>query len=170
MGADAVRSGRARLLHDLLAKQREEFIREMPTHWAKASLRGTPGPTISLADRLCSLEMRETDLLKSGPVLVGPAGPATPPLPWSCVQSCNNLHTTYSYLPQANTARVVFSWNDVDPTMPDGSDAMYHGTTGRGSASLNLLGGLPDPPPDPSDTRSFTFTVNNVCISSVNQS
>ena len=86
---------------------------------------------------------------------------------WGCVQSCNNLHTAYSYLPQANTARVIFSWNDVDPTMPDGSDAMRHTT--RSSASLNLLGGLPDPPPEPSDTRSFTFRVNNVCISSVNQ-
>ena len=72
---------------------------------------------------------------------------------------------------QANTARVIFSWNDVDPTMPDGSDAMRHTT--RSSVSLNLLGGLPDPPPEPSDTRSFTFRVNNVCIllclSSVNQ-
>ena len=67
---------------------------------------------------------------------------------------------TYSHLPQANTARVIFSWNDVDPTMPDGSDAMQHTT--RGSASLNLLGGLSDPPPEPSDTRSFAFTVNNV--------
>ena len=84
------------------------------------------------------------------------------------VQSCNNLHTTYSHLPQANTARVIFSWNDVDPTMPNGSDAMRHTT--RSLASLNLLGGLPDPPPVPSDTRSFTFRVNNVCISSVNQS
>ena len=71
---------RVRGLHDLLTKQREEFIRETPTHWAKVSLRGTPGPTISLADRLCSLEMRPTDFLKSGPALAGPAGPATPPL------------------------------------------------------------------------------------------
>ena len=48
--------------------------------------------------------------------------------------------------------------------MPDGSDARYHTTTGRGSASLNLLGGLPDPPPEPADTSSFTFRVNNVCV------
>ena len=70
----------------------------------------------------------------------------------------------YSYLLQANTARVVFSWNDNDPTMPDGSDAMQHTTNDRGSASLNLLGGLRSIPPDPSDTRSFAFTVNNVCV------
>ena len=63
---------------------------------------------------------------------------------------------------QANTARVIFSWNDNDPTTPDGSDAMQHMV--RGSASLNLLGGLLDPPPEPADTRSFTFTVNNVCV------
>ena len=72
---------------------------------------------------------------------------------------------------QANTARVIFSWNDVDPTMPDGSDAMYHTTTGRGSASVNLLGGIPDPPPEPSDSETFfigvdsvsTYT-NNICF------
>ena len=74
------------------------------------------------------------------------------------------LHTAFSYLVQANTARVIFSWNDNDPTTQDGSDAMYHTTNGRGSASLNLLGGLPDPPPEPADTRSFTFRVNNVCV------
>jgi len=31
---------------------------------------------------------------------------------------------------QPDTARVVFSWNDADPTAPDGSDAMYHQTRG----------------------------------------
>ena len=43
---------------------------------------------------------------------------------------------------------------------PDGSDAMQHTT--RGLASLDLLGGLPDPPTEPNDTRSFQFTVNDV--------
>ena len=61
---------------------------------------------------------------------------------------------------QPDTARVVFSWNDADPTAPDGSDAMYHQT--RGSASINLLGGLRNPQPDSSNTSSFTFRVNNV--------
>ena len=72
--------GPRRLLHDLLAKQ-ERFIQETPTRWAKASLRGTPGPTISLACRPSLQSGNETnDLLKSGPALAGPAGPATPPL------------------------------------------------------------------------------------------
>ena len=46
--------------------------------------------------------------------------------------------------------------------MPDGSDAMYHGAAGRGSASLNLLGGLPDPPPEPSDSETFFIGVDGV--------
>ena len=45
--------------------------------------------------------------------------------------------------------------------MPDGSDAMYHGTA-RGSASVNLLGGLPDPPPVPSDSETFFIGVDSV--------
>ena len=61
---------------------------------------------------------------------------------------------------QASTTRVIFSWNDNDPSTPDGSDAMQH--QARGSASLNLLGRLHNIPPEPSDTRSFKFTVNNV--------
>lgn len=63
---------------------------------------------------------------------------------------------------QTQTTLVVFSWNDMDPTAEDGSDAIQHQI--RGSASVNLLGGLIDPPTEPSDTRSFTLTVNNVCI------
>jgi len=55
----------------------------------------------------------------------------------------------------------VYSWNDIDPAAPDGSDARQHQT--RGSASINLLGGLRSTPPDPSDARSFTVRVNNVC-------
>jgi len=68
---------------------------------------------------------------------------------------------------QSDTSRVVFSWNDADPTRPDGSDAMYHLVNGRGSASVNLLGGLHNTPPDPSNTRSFTVRVNDVCTSVV---
>ena len=61
---------------------------------------------------------------------------------------------------QAETARVIFSWNDVDPTMPDGSDAMRHTT--RGAASINLLGGLINPPPEPSDSETFFVGVDSV--------
>ena len=57
---------------------------------------------------------------------------------------------------------MIFSWNDVDPTAPDGSDAIQHET--RGSASLNLLGGLPNPPPEPSDSEEFFIGVNNVSV------
>ena len=61
---------------------------------------------------------------------------------------------------QANTARLIFSWNDNDPAMQDGSDAMRHTT--RGAASVNLLGGLPDPPPEPRDSETFFIGVNSV--------
>ena len=39
---------------------------------------------------------------------------------------------------------------------------MYHGMPQRGSASLNLLGGQREIPPDPIDVQSFTIAVNNV--------
>ena len=55
---------------------------------------------------------------------------------------------------------MIFSWNDVDPTMPDGSDAMRHMT--RGAASVNLLGGLINPPPEPSDSETFFVGVDSV--------
>ena len=44
--------------------------------------------------------------------------------------------------------------------MPDGSDAMQHMTSD--SASLNLLGGLPDPPPESSDSETFLIGVDSV--------
>lgn len=62
---------------------------------------------------------------------------------------------------QTQTTPVVFSWNDNDPTAEDGSDATRHQI--RGAASVNLLGGLVNPPPEPSDTQSFTLRANNVC-------
>ena len=78
---------------------------------------------------------------------------------WFDYSKGSSLNITLIAL-QANTARVIFSWNDVDPTMPDGRDAMRHTT--RGSASVNLLGGLPDPPPVPSDSETFFIGVENV--------
>ena len=57
---------------------------------------------------------------------------------------------------------MIFSWNEADPTNNDPTAVMYHGTTNRGSASLNFLGGQQDPPPDPDDVQSFSVTVNNV--------
>ena len=46
---------------------------------------------------------------------------------------------------------------------------MYHSGTNRGSASLNLLGGLLDMPPEPpaGTTGSFNITVDNVSINSL---
>ena len=61
---------------------------------------------------------------------------------------------------QANTARVVFSWNPNDPA--DKDSPTYHGTERRGSTSLNLLGGLVDPPELPDDLDSFSIRVSNV--------
>ena len=55
---------------------------------------------------------------------------------------------------------MVFSWNDDDPA--DADSAMYHGNIQRGSASLNLLGGLVDPPEEPADSASFFARSNNV--------
>ena len=69
---------------------------------------------------------------------------------------------------QANTARVVFSWNENDPTNDDAETGLvYHGFNNRGSASLNLLGGLINIPADPpaESIGSFNVTVNNVSSS-----
>lgn len=37
----------------------------------------------------------------------------------------------------------------------------------RGSLSLNLLGGLPEPPPDPDDLDYFDIRVNNVSYDNI---
>eukprot|EP00731_Ephydatia_muelleri_P011381 Em0006g275a len=59
-----------------------------------------------------------------------------------------------------DTARVVFSWGAADPA--DASlSGQYHGSN-RGSVSLNLLGGLVNPPPQPSDAKNFTIAVNQI--------
>ena len=59
----------------------------------------------------------------------------------------------------------MFSWNDNDPTNDDAvSGPAYH--TSRGSASLNLLGGLQNMPPEPQagTIGSFNVTVDNVSV------
>ncbi|KAL5500626.1 hypothetical protein EMCRGX_G012217 [Ephydatia muelleri] len=61
-----------------------------------------------------------------------------------------------------DTARVVFSWGAADPADTSLS-GQYHGSN-RGSVSLNLLGGLVNPPPQPSDAKNFTIAVNQVAI------
>ncbi len=64
---------------------------------------------------------------------------------------------------QSDTARVIFSWNDDDPVNDEPNQVMYHGTTNRGSLSVNLLGGQQEVPPDPADLESFDITVDAVC-------
>ena len=78
---------------------------------------------------------------------------------------------TLKILIQANTARVVFSWNDRDPENDDPETGpMYHGNN-RGSASLNLLGGLVNPPPEPPADMvgSFNITVQNVSLTQLSK-
>ncbi len=69
--------------------------------------------------------------------------------------------TVASYdIPQADTSRVVYSWNPSDPAGPE--TPSYHGANRRGSVSLNLRGGLVDPPELPDDVATFTIAVNDV--------
>ena len=59
---------------------------------------------------------------------------------------------------QADTARIVWSWQTNDPT--NGSALVMHNF--QGATSLNLLGGLPNPPQDPVDVQSFDITISDV--------
>ena len=74
----------------------------------------------------------------------------------------------YQYL-QADTSRIVYSWNDELPTVTQNSDRSetytFRQHQNQGSASINLLGGLPNPPQIPSDAKSFTVKDENVCHS-----
>ena len=60
--------------------------------------------------------------------------------------------------PQADTVRVIYSWNDEDPETP--ATVKQHQT--RGTVSINLLGGLQDLPPDPDDLKNFTVAADKV--------
>ena len=57
----------------------------------------------------------------------------------------------------------MYSWNAGDPATDDPNAVIYHGNN-RGSASLNLLGGIVNPPPKPPGTESFTITVPTVSL------
>ena len=61
---------------------------------------------------------------------------------------------------QADTSRVVWSFQANDPTDPLGNTAMFHDH--MGVSSLNLLGGLTNAPADPNDVQSFDIGVTNV--------
>ena len=73
-----------------------------------------------------------------------------------------NVGLSYNHIVQKNTAKVVFSWGAADPA---DISLTYHGEKERGSVSLNLLGGLVDVPPQPSDAQNFTVAVNQVSSS-----
>ena len=62
---------------------------------------------------------------------------------------------------QAETARVIWSFHDTDPSSQDLMFSDIHSR--KGSVSLNLLGGLPDAAPDPQDLEYYDVTVENVC-------
>ena len=62
---------------------------------------------------------------------------------------------------QADTSRVVWSWHSSDPSSVDN----ILGHQFRGTTSVNLLGGLNDPPPEPDDKDSFIIAQNNVSTS-----
>uniref|UniRef100_A0A1X7UIG5 DOMON domain-containing protein n=1 Tax=Amphimedon queenslandica TaxID=400682 RepID=A0A1X7UIG5_AMPQE len=62
------------------------------------------------------------------------------------------------------TARIVYSWNDnfYRASFPISISLSKHTTAG--STSINLRGGLPNAPPIPEDSQSFTIAVNEVEI------
>ena len=54
----------------------------------------------------------------------------------------------------------MYSWNDNDPTNDDVVSGPAYHSSRRGSASLNLLGGLQNMPPDPPAGATGSF--NNI--------
>ena len=56
----------------------------------------------------------------------------------------------------------MWSFKEEDP--PNGAEGTFIAHDYKGSRSVNLLGGLLNPPSEPPGTQSFTFAVNQVCI------
>ena len=54
----------------------------------------------------------------------------------------------------------MWSFKEEDP--PNGADGQFERHDFQGSRSLNLLGGLIDPPADPPGTESFAIEVTDV--------
>lgn len=61
---------------------------------------------------------------------------------------------------QAETSRIIWSFSISDPTDSRGETAQFHNY--QGSVSINLLGGLSDPPKEQDDLEFFDLTVSNV--------
>lgn len=68
---------------------------------------------------------------------------------------------SFSFI-QADTTRVIWSWNSFNPSDVLGEIRQHQS---RGTTSLNLLGGLNNERPNPPDTKSFTIRNTNVSIS-----
>ncbi len=58
----------------------------------------------------------------------------------------------------------MYSWNDQKPTVTVGTVVTYNIAkhSNKGSAAVNLLGGLPVPPTIPADAKQFTVGVSDV--------
>ena len=56
---------------------------------------------------------------------------------------------------------MVWSFNEQDPTDPNGADARYHGSR-RGTTSVNLLGGLTGESTPPLGDEFLDYEVTNV--------
>ena len=80
MGADAVRSGHAGLLIRRQKSDRERLRELRTSREVKSELAWNTWPNRLVLRRSLHSENETNDLLKSGPALAGPAGPATPPL------------------------------------------------------------------------------------------
>ena len=61
---------------------------------------------------------------------------------------------------QSGTSRIVWSLKNEDP--PNGVNGSFIAHDLRGSASVNLLGGLRNATADPPGTKSFNLRVNQV--------
>ena len=75
----------------------------------------------------------------------------------------NFVHLSCYFFPtlQSETARVIWSFHSTaDPTSEDIPFDLIHSY--KGSASLNLLGGLPSAAPDPDDLQYYDITVDRV--------
>ena len=73
------------------------------------------------------------------------------------------MHCQYNhFLLQTGTSRIVWSFKEEDP--PNGAEGTFIAHDYKGSRSVNLLGGLLNPPSDPPGTQSFTLAVSNVCL------
>ena len=71
----------------------------------------------------------------------------------------------YTLFIQYQTAHIVYSWNDNKPTVTTSNGIESYTLiqhSRQGTTSVNLLGGLPNPPRIPQNVQAFTVGVNEV--------